>query len=158
MRKFLSLLMVAMLAFNAWAATVDLAYPGGTTTNMTGQNDASLVGLDATTWSVVGTKGGSNNYPGLNQAGDIRLYWAETGGNTLTVTSLNGATINSVQFVFTGNNYSNIYVQVGGEDVTATSGVYEINNGYKIKTFGAIIKNNPLSTDDKEYFILDYQY
>ncbi len=127
MRKFLSLLMVAMLAFNAWAATVDLAYPGGTTTNMTGQNDASLVGLDATTWSVVGTKGGSNNYPGLNQAGDIRLYWAETGGNTLTVTSLNGATINSVQFVFTGNNYSNIYVQVGGEDVTATSGVYEIN-------------------------------
>ncbi len=127
MRKFLSLVMMAMFAVGAWAATVDLAYPGGTTTNMTGENDASLVGLDATTWSVVGTKGGSNNYPGLNQAGDIRLYWAETGGNTLTVTSLNGATINSVQFVFTGNNYSNIYVQVGGEDVTATSGVYEIN-------------------------------
>ena len=48
---------------------------------------------------------------------------------------------------------------INGEPIKiGPSGVYEINNGYKIKTFGAIIKNNPLSTDDKEYFILDYQY
>ena len=38
------------------------------------------------------------------------------------------------------------------------SGIYEINNGYKIKTFGVIVKDNNTSTDNKEYFILDYQY
>lgn len=126
MKKVLSLMMMLMLAIGAWAATVDLAYPGGTTTNMTGGNDAALVGLDATAWSVVGAKGASNNFPGLNQAGDLRLYGNAEGGNTLTVSSLNGATINSITFEFTGANYSNIYVEVDGETVTATGGVYEI--------------------------------
>ena len=128
MKKVLSLLMMLMLAVGAWAATVDLAYPGGTTTNMTGGNDAALVGLDATSWSVIGDKGGNNNYPGLNQAGDLRLYWSSEGGNTLTVSSLNGATINSITFEFTGANYSNAYVEVDGEQVTATNGVYEIGS------------------------------
>ncbi len=128
MKKGLSLLMMLMLAVGAWAATVDLAYPGGTTTNMTGGNDAALVGLDATAWSVIGDKGGNNNYPGLNQAGDLRLYWSSEGGNTLTVSSLNGATINSITFEFTGANYSNAYVEVDGEQVTATNGVYEIGS------------------------------
>ena len=126
MKKVLSLLMMLMLAVGAWAATFDLEYPGGTTTNMTGGNDAALFGLDATAWSVVGAKGASNNFPGLNQAGDIRLYGNAEGGNTLTVSSLNGATINSITFEFTGANYSNIYVKVDGETVTATEGVYEI--------------------------------
>ena len=127
MKKVLSLLMMLMLALGAWAATVDLAYPGGTTTNMTGGNDAALVGLDATAWSVVGAKGAHNNFPGLNQAGDIRLYWIAEGGNTLTVSSLNGATINSIKFEFTGANYSNVYVKVDGETVTVDDeGVYEI--------------------------------
>lgn len=126
MKKVLSLMMMLMLAIGAWAATFDLAYPGGTTTNMTGGNDAALFGLDATAWSVVGAKGASNNFPGLNQAGEIRLYGNADGGNTLTVSSLNGATINSITFEFTGANYSNIYVKVDGETVTATEGVYEI--------------------------------
>ena len=48
---------------------------------------------------------------------------------------------------------------INGEPIRiGPSGVYEINNGYKIKTFGVIIKDNVLSTDGKEYFILDYQY
>ena len=48
---------------------------------------------------------------------------------------------------------------INGEPIRiGPNGTYEINNGYKIKTFGAIIKNNNLSTDGKEYFILDYQY
>lgn len=127
MKKVLSLMMMLMLALGAWAATIDLAYPGGTTTNMTGGNDAALVGLDATAWSVVGAKGAHNNFPGLNQAGDIRLYWIAEGGNTLTVSSLNGATINSITFEFTGANYSNIYVKVDGETVTANEGVYAID-------------------------------
>ena len=69
--------------------TVTIQYPGGTTTNMTGNNDAATFKLDATDWSVVGDKGNSSNFPGLNQAGDIRLYWSANGGNTLTVKSLN---------------------------------------------------------------------
>lgn len=121
-------MMMLMLAIGAWAATFDLAYPGGNTTNMTGGNDAALFGLDATAWSVVGAKGASNNFPGLNQAGDIRLYGNAAGGNTLTVSSLNGSTINSITFEFTGDSYSNIYVEVDGETVTADEGVYVIGS------------------------------
>lgn len=48
---------------------------------------------------------------------------------------------------------------INGEPIRiGPSGIYEINNGYKIKTFGVVVKNNNLSTDGKEYFILDYQY
>lgn len=48
---------------------------------------------------------------------------------------------------------------INGEPIRiGPNGVYEINNGYKIKTFGVVIKDNNLSTDNKEYFILDYQY
>lgn len=48
---------------------------------------------------------------------------------------------------------------INGEPIRiGPSGIYEINNGYKIKTFGVVVKDNNLSTDGKEYFILDYQY
>ena len=48
---------------------------------------------------------------------------------------------------------------INGEPIRiGPSGIYEINNGDKIKTFGVIVKDNNLSTDGKEYFILDYQY
>ena len=128
MKKFLSLLMMSLLCISAWAETVTLAYSGSTTTNMTGNNDAALLGLDATAWSVVGAKGGNNTLPGLNKAGDIRLYYAAGGGNTLTVTSLSGATINSITIAYTEDAYSNAYVQVNGENVTATNGAYAIGN------------------------------
>ncbi len=45
---------------------VTLKYSGTTTTNMTGNNDAALLGLNATDWSVVGAKAGNNLFPGLN--------------------------------------------------------------------------------------------
>lgn len=48
---------------------------------------------------------------------------------------------------------------INGEPIRiGPSEIYEINNGYKIKTFGVVVKDNNLSTDGKEYFILDYQY
>lgn len=120
--------MLMLLCTTAWAAEVTLEYTGSTTGNMSGENDAALVGLDATAWSVVGEKGSASNMPGLNKDGDIRLYGNANGGNTLTVTSLSGATINSITITFTGANYSNAYVSVGGEDVTGSNGVYEIGN------------------------------
>lgn len=125
----ISLLGILSMFFGSMhAEEVTLAYTGGTTTNMTGENDAATVGLDATAWSVVGEKGNNNNFPGLNKAGDIRLYWsADGGGNTLTVESLTGATINSIAIEFTGEEYSNVSVSVGGNAVAATDGAYAIN-------------------------------
>ena len=95
---------------------------------MTGENDAALLGLNEEEWSVVGAKGGNQNYPGLNKAGDLRLYYAENGGNTLTVSTLTDATINSIEITFTGDNYSNASVHVDGNAVSGNNGVYEINS------------------------------
>lgn len=105
-------------------ATTNIAYSGATT-NMTGDNDVASFGLDAADWSVVGAKGNSSNYPGLNTAGDIRLYYAASGGNTLTITA--PQTITSVGLTFTSAGYSNAYVMAGGETVALSDGVYPIN-------------------------------
>ena len=119
--------MMALLCVTAaWAETVTMAYTGTTTSNMTGNNDATLVGLDASMWSVVGSKGGNSNFPGLNKDGDIRLYWDADGGNTLEVSSLSGAIINSIAITYTGDNYSNAYVKVGDNTIAGSDGVYEI--------------------------------
>ncbi|MFA7192835.1 MAG: endonuclease, partial [Bacilli bacterium] len=67
--------------------TAILQYPGGTTTNMTGNDDANLVGLSGKPFTAVSTKGGSTNHIGLNTAGQLRLYYgANNNGNILTVT------------------------------------------------------------------------
>ncbi len=109
----------------------------GSTTNMTGGNDAATVGLDADKWSVVGAKGGNANYPGLNKAGDIRLYWTNGDSNTITVTSLeSGATINSIVITYTGDSYNNGKVLVGGDEVSLSGGSYTINNTSFVITNG----------------------
>ena len=53
----MSLLM--MLCGSAFADEVTMMY-SGSTTNMTGENDAALLGLDATEWNVIANKGGGN--------------------------------------------------------------------------------------------------
>ena len=131
MKKTLRLFLVAVLAMvvgNVMADEVTMAYPGGTTANMSGNNDAALVGLDATKWSVVGSKGSANNYPGLNTAGDIRLYYNASGSNTITVESLEGATINTIKMTFTATSYSNVTVTANGSAVTPNDGEYTINS------------------------------
>ena len=131
MNKILRYSLVALMAMvmgNVYADEVTMKYTGSTTTNMTGENDAALVGHDASAWSVVGAKGAHEQFPGLNKAGDIRLYWKAEGGSTITVTSLTGATINSIKITFTGETYSNISVTVGGKAVSGTGGAYDINS------------------------------
>ena len=104
---------------------VTLKYSGTTTTNMTGNNDAATVGLDATKWSVVGDKGTNTNLPGLNKAPDIRVYK----GNTITVTALeSGVTINSITITYTGASYNNGKVWVDGNEVSVSNGSYPIND------------------------------
>jgi len=127
------LLSLAVLAFScvgAFAEDVTMKYSGSTTTNLKadGSNEAGSVGLDDAAWSVVADKGGNSNAPGLNKAGDIRLYYHKDGSNTITVKSLTNATINSIAITFTDAQYSNVSVTVDGNAVTGTDGVFEINS------------------------------
>ena len=126
--RFSLLSLLVMLGGMAYADQVTMEYPGGSTANMTGGNDAATFGLDATAWSVIADKGENSNFPGLNQAGDFRLYYSAGGSNTITVTSLTGATINSIEMTFTGDNYSKVSVTVNNQAVTATDGKYNINS------------------------------
>jgi len=127
------LLSLAVLAFScvgAFAEDVTMKYSGSTTTNLKadGSNEAGSVGLDDAAWSVVADKGGNSNAPGLNKAGDIRLYYHKDGSNTITVKSLTNATINSIAITFTDAQYSNVSVTVDGNAVTGTDGDFEINS------------------------------
>ena len=76
MNKILRYLFVVLMATFVGSASADevtMKYTGTETTNMSGNNDAALLNLDATAWSVVGVKGSASNLPGLNKAGDVRL-------------------------------------------------------------------------------------
>ncbi len=130
MNKILRVFLVALLAImvgNVSAEEVTMKYSGETTSTMTGGNDAATVGLDATEWSVVGAKGGASNFPSLNKAGDIRLYYNTAGSNTITVSSTNYV-INTIAITFSDDAYSNVTVTVNGAAVSATDGKYAINS------------------------------
>ena len=95
----LVLTMIPMFAIGASAAeqTATMAYTGSTT-NMTGNNDAATVGLDENLFTVIGNKGSTSNNVGLNKAGQIRLYGHSSSGNGsyLTVTIAEGYVIKSI--------------------------------------------------------------
>ena len=132
MRKRLlrySLLLLTMLVgvvTSAMAETVTLQYTGSTTTNMSGKNDVHYWLDDR--MACEGDKGQNNNFPGLNQDGSIRLYWANGGSNTLTVTSLTGATIDNITIYYVAN-YTKGYVEVGGQKVDGTE-LVSVSNAY----------------------------
>lgn len=135
---------LALLAFMtpsmvAWGQTreeVTLKYTGSETTNMTGENDAELVGLDAEEWSVVGGTGAHALYPGLNKSGYIALYYNAGGSNTITVTNNGGNTISSIAITYSGSNYNNGKVFVGDNEVSASNGSYAINANSFVVTNG----------------------
>ena len=111
----------AMLFINvgfAKAETATISYAGGTT-NMTGNNDATLVGLDASLWSVVSDKGSANNHVGLNKAGNIRLYAHKDSGNgNILTVSISQGTIEKITLdILQEATYE---VKVAGNIVAAT--------------------------------------
>ena len=144
LKSFL-LLCGLIVGSTSWADDVTLAYETASTTNMTGNNDAATVGLDASEWSVVGYKGSNSNYPGLNKAGQVRLYYHKDGSNFITVSSLVGATINSITVTY-GESNNNAIVKVGSsviEDTNDAAGTgqyaiksssFTIENGYSSNT------------------------
>lgn len=113
--------------------TATITYTAGTTTNMDGTNQAELLGLDATIFSVVGAKGSQNNNVGLNKDGSIRMYATkETGdGNTLTITA-------------TGVKITKIIVTYGSKlgtfTVNGTAGSKDVTE-YTINGTEVVIKN-----------------
>ena len=97
----------------------------GTSTNMTGNNDANkFFDLDATAWSIVAAKGGASNNVGINKDGTIRLYYHASGGNTLTVTA--PSKVATIKLTY-NSTYTNAWVKVNGNKVTPTDGVYTID-------------------------------
>ncbi len=118
-----------------------MAYTGSTTGNMTGNNDAATVGLDATIFTVIGNKGGTSNNCGLNKSGQIRLYGnkADGNGSYFTVTSAEGYTIQSIKITFTNStNNKNCQLTVDGTstvfDGSSTTWEVDINsNSFELK-------------------------
>ena len=115
--------------------TVTLQYTTTTTTNMTGNNDAATVGLNADEWSVVGSKGGGTNYPGLNKSKYIAIYYNATESASITVSS-SKHTIHSIKITYTGTSYNKGKVLVNGNEVTGTDGTYSINSNSFVVTNG----------------------
>ena len=83
--------------------TVTASYTGSTT-NMAASpaNNAALIALDDTLFTVVSIKGDASAEVGLNTAGQIRVYSNRTTGvgNTLQISIASGYTITGVKFVF----------------------------------------------------------
>ena len=129
MKKFFSLIAAMLFAGSMMAeAQVDLQYTGTTTVNMVGDgaNNAALVGLDETMFTVLSDKGKASNHVGLNKAGDIRLYAHKDSGNgcTLTVNIAEG-TILSIALDI--KQSATFVVKAGENVVTEAGGSYAIN-------------------------------
>ncbi len=112
--------------------TVTAVYTGTTTTNMTGNNDAALIGLDATIFNVVSTKLGGNHV-GLNKDGTIRLY-ASTTGCYMTISVVDGYKIVSVKVTLAASNGGTIVVTDGTNTITATDNIYAIDGSTTVLT------------------------
>lgn len=54
--RFMLVSLLMMLCGTVFAEKVTMKYTGTETANMTGENDAALLGLDASKWSVVAAK------------------------------------------------------------------------------------------------------
>lgn len=121
---------VKVLANGKTTVVAQLKYTAETTTNMTGENDAALLNLDASIFTVVGAKGNKDLFPGLNKSGEIRMYGANGVGNEISVTCT--GTISKILITFTASEGAKI--MVGDSEVTANDdGTYTINaNSFKI--------------------------
>ena len=109
--------------------TVTMKYSGTTTTNMTGNNDAAKLGLDASIFTVTGDKNGGQNNNGLNKNGYIALYSVRASGEgtILTIKIAEGYTIQSITVSWgTGSNGTATFTVNGVESTKATTD-YVIN-------------------------------
>lgn len=102
------------------AETAVISY-SGSTTNMTGGNDAALLGLDDELFSVVSEKGASQQHVGLNQAGDIRIYSVRASG----VGNILSVSLNDNSYHITGFRIS--YLGTVAQAKIVVDGIEKIN-------------------------------
>jgi len=98
-----------------------IEYTAGTTTNMDGSNQATLLGVDDTNMSVVGTKLSGSINVGLNKDNDIRLYQNESTSLTISVT---GGTIHDIVVTCVSGGVGAL--KVNGTAQTASGLVYNV--------------------------------
>ncbi len=128
MKKFFSILAAVLFAGSMMAAEAVLQYTGSVTANMVGDgaNNAATLGLDADLFTVLADKGSSQTLPGLNKAGDIRLYADKNAGNGNIITvSIASGTITSI--VLDIKQTATFVVKAGETVVTEANGAYAIN-------------------------------
>ena len=117
--------------------TATLRYAGGSTTNMTATGNAALVGLDDTVFSVNANKCESSNFPGLNTAGDIRLYCKTSNGNGgyIEVSVGSGYQITNININFNSNGeYAKVDTNGSEEWMSPVDGFCSINaSSFRIK-------------------------
>jgi hypothetical protein len=104
--------------------TVTAAYIGSTVNMSTTLNNANLIGLDPTLFTVATAKNSASTEVGLNSAGNIRLYanTAAGKGTSLTITIGTGYAIKGVEVVFgASTNFATTKVILGTEEVNLTS-------------------------------------
>ena len=95
---------------------VTFAY-SGSTTNMSGGNDAATLGQSDTDWSLVANKGGNSNYPGLNTDGSIRLYGSDQ--NYIVIKTLASSGTRYLTSVVIASSQPNFDVFEGEADFTS---------------------------------------
>ena len=132
--------------------SVNLVYTAGTTTNMDGTNQAELLGLDSTLFTVVGVKNDASNNVGLNKSGELRLYGnAEQNGTSLEISIISPenktATITSIEITFTAAAGAT----VNGVDVAD-------NTEFVINGASVIIKNANASTTQVKFTSIKINY
>lgn len=128
MKKFFSLFAAVLFAASMMAEEAVLQYTGGVTTNLEGEgvNNAATLGLDEDLFTVLADKGSNQNFPGLNQANDIRLYADKNSGNgNIIIVSIASGTITSI--VLDIKQTATFVVKAGETAVTEAGGAYAIN-------------------------------
>lgn len=101
---------------------VIIEYSGGSTTNMTGNNDATIFGLDASIFNIHSIKNSGSVHVGLNKDGTIRLY--KDNATTLVISLAEGYTITKIEIDSTS---SSLQVKVDNTIVEDSNGQYVIN-------------------------------
>ena len=109
-----------------------MKYSGSTTGNMTATGNASNVGLDAVVFSVDASTGETTNLPGLNKAGDMRLYSLKSSeatgnGSSFTVSVLDSYEIQYIEIDF-AENEQYVVVYAGSDVTNGIDGKYSINS------------------------------
>jgi hypothetical protein len=132
------------------SVVVTAAYPTGTTTNMTSENNAASIGLNATLFTVTSTQREQNPlHVGLNSAGQIRMYGsANTNGNVLTIAIASGYVITNVEIVFCGSGSAATgTIQFGSATPNAITSVLNTTATYgSLDATSFAIKNTSTST------------